>query len=1454
MRNRFRSLCGAFLAALFFVVLPSLAGAQTTNATRRVTAAIDERNLTTLRGNTHPLARAQNDRGEADASLPLTSMLLVLQRGADQETALESLLEQQQDSSSPNFHHWLTPQQFGQQFGPSDQDVQAVTAWLQSHGFQVAGVSNGRTVIEFSGTAGQVREAFHTSVHQYQVNGASYFANSSDPQIPAALAPVVAGINTLYNFPRKQMHELVGPRNRTPAAATTGTRSAGPLYTFPNPCSANSQPFCNFAVSPADFSKIYNVPNLLLSPAPATQFNGDGVTIAVVGQSDIDPTDVAQYRSMFGLPALTSGQFKTISVGPDPGVSDAETEADLDVELSSAIAPHATINLVVAETTEVSLGVDLAAQYVVDNNLGAVINESFGICEFFLGTTSNTFYNQLWQQASAQGISVFVSTGDSGSAVCDGNLGSQGPAQLGLTVSGIASTPYNVAVGGTDFNEVNNPFTYWGQPNNPTTLESALGYIPEVPWNNTCTNPELPALLGLAAGTSAQQVCNNPSVQEQLAFLLDPVGGSGGQSNCTTSNFNPATGTGSESGCSGGYAKPAWQTKLTPADGKRDLPDVSFFASNDFNGSFYPICEGDVPAQDAVGSCGTSELIGLGGTSASSPAFAAIVALVNQATGSRQGNPNPILYNLADQAGNTCTSAASPASTCVFYDIPSGNTIAMPCLPSTLNCTTTTGNSVGVLSGYATAAGYDLATGLGSVNAANLISQWKNFALKASTTALTLNGGAAVNITHGQSVPVSITVTGTGGTPSGNASLISNKEPNGAAGTGGVQGFTLGAGGVASGATTSLPGGTYTVLAQYAGDGVFASSSSSPPVSVTVAPEASQSSIALELFNPSTGAQTNANATSAPYGSAEILRLNVTSKSNDACLQNAPGANGCPTGNVTVTNNGSALDGGTFALNSQGYTEDQSVQLPGGTDLLALSYPGDNSFTASTGAATITITKAPTSTTALFNPVPQAIIMHTPAALQAETTSQSLGVAPGGTFTVLDGTTTVGTNGVLGFAGSPTQGASCQGGVTLNLGPPSGAHTLTMQYSGDANYAASTSSSVSVDVVYPVTATLGTSSSNVVFGTTITVTAIFSTGNPASNAALKPTGSVSIAGAGPVSPVTTTAMQDSSGNWILQATATTTPQQSQTFFATYSGDSNYQTLVSPPAPITVTIPDFSISPGPSTVTILAGQTGTTTITVTPTTNLSSTVALTCGKFGFVIPGVTCTFTPASVSLAGGTSGTSMLSLATTAASANSSAMATPIRTRPFPNSRTDSNATWVVGILAGITSLFFFAAAGKGRRYRYSGMALVLICGASIAPGCGGGGGNDGGGGGGGGQSGPVATITSLSTPASKIAPGAEPTFTATVSSSKAPTGSVTFNSQSCGFTATQNLVNGSAQIQVAPSVAICDVTARYSGDGNNLASQSGTLNIVFTGTSTEQLNAQTATDIHAIQLSVTLQ
>ena len=161
------------------------------------------RHYALLSHNVHPLARAEFDRGAAPESLPMERMLMVLSHTDQQKSDLDNLLKAQLDPSSPQFHKWLTPQQFGARFGPADADLQAITGWLRSQGFTVGKVSNGKTVIEFSGTAGQVKQAFHTEIHNYVVNGEAHWANATDPQIPEALAPAVAGVATLHNFLKK---------------------------------------------------------------------------------------------------------------------------------------------------------------------------------------------------------------------------------------------------------------------------------------------------------------------------------------------------------------------------------------------------------------------------------------------------------------------------------------------------------------------------------------------------------------------------------------------------------------------------------------------------------------------------------------------------------------------------------------------------------------------------------------------------------------------------------------------------------------------------------------------------------------------------------------------------------------------------------------------------------------------------------------------------------------------------------------------------------------------------------------------------------------------------------------------------------------------------------------------------------------------------------------------------
>jgi len=704
-------------ALLILLSIPALqASAQSTNVQSRITQSVDETKLTVLKGNVYPLARPEFDRGPAPASQLMETMMVALKRTPQQEAALEKLMAEQTDKSSTNFHKWLTPVEFGKQFGPSDQDIQIVTSWLASHGFQDIEVSNGRTVIEFGGNAGQVQAAFHTAIHNYFVNGKEHYANASDPAIPTALTAAVTGVVYLHNFHKKPMY--VPARSRKSASAGSPTA----LFTFAGGCDVDNN--C-YSLGPTDFATIYDV-----TPLWNAGIDGTGQSIAVIGQSDVVMGDISAFRSAFGLPANAP---QKVLAGADPGVVNGdETESDLDLEWSGGVAKGATIMFVT------STSVDISAQFAVDHMplIAPVISESYGLCELHIGTAENAVINARWQQAAAEGITAVVATGDEGSASCDitnSNAPNPQVAVNGLQVSGLASTPFNVAVGGTDFNDLSNPTMFWNTSNVPGTLASAKGYIPETTWNSTCTNSEI--------GPDPETNCNDAG-NNQFQWT---VAGSGGVSNCTTSNEVSA------SSCSGGYAKPSWQVANgVPNDGKRDIPDVSLFAGNGFNGNFYMVCEADQTGGHSCNANNFNTFFAIGGTSASTPAFAAIMAMVNQKTGTTQGNANTVLYPMA---------ASQPGA---FHDVTTG-TIAVLCQASSPNCDkAVSSDEFGILTGYNAGGGYDLATGLGSVDAANLVNNWNssstgpNFTLEFSPSAITISS-------PGQSGSATLTVTATHG-------------------------------------------------------------------------------------------------------------------------------------------------------------------------------------------------------------------------------------------------------------------------------------------------------------------------------------------------------------------------------------------------------------------------------------------------------------------------------------------------------------------------------------------------------------------------------------------------------------------------------------------------------------------------------------------------------------------
>ncbi len=1011
------------------------ANAQENPVPARVTQAVNEQVRVTLRGNTHPLARAEYDRGLAPDDLPLRRMLLLLKRSPEQQVALAKLLDEQQDKSSPNYHHWLTPEEFGARFGPADEDVQAVTDWLRSQGFQVSKVAAGRTVIEFSGTAGEVRAALRTDMHRYSVKGKSYWANAADPQIPAALAPVVAGVVSLNNFPRQPLLHSLGA-----FARSKQTGQVEPLFTLP----FNGSTY--YILGPYDFAKVYNV-----LPLWNTGIDGSGVTIAIVGETNINLADAANFRAMWDLPPNPP---QIILNGPDPGIVPGdEGEASTDTQWAGAVAKGATLDLVVSETTETTYGTDLSALYIVDNNIAPIMSESYGACEEALGAAGNAFFSSLWQQAAAEGITVLVSSGDSGSDACDFNPAAGTDwATTGLSVNGIASTPFNVAVGGTDFNDVSNPSTYWSSTNDSITQASAKSYIPEETWNASCARSGLSGCANLV---------NNG---------LDLLAAGGGPSNCSQVDAS--------GGCVAGYAKPAWQTGAgVPSDGGRDLPDVSLFSAvGTISNSFYPYCQ-----QDVIGNtCGFyTGFLGAGGTSISAQAFAGIMALIVQKTGERQGNANYVFYPLAAQSGASCKSDSTAVSktSCVFYDTTVGN-ISVACLAGTPNCSNTT-SGYGILvdpnspttPAWTTTTGYDRASGLGSVNAYNLANKWTSVSFSSTTTKLSLSTTPAsdpLRVTHGQPVNFNIQVTSTSGTPTGAVSLMAG--PNSA--SPGIDSATLNSG-TASGSTVFLPGGSYGVTAHYAGDGKFGASDSTP-VQVTVNPESSETKVGLVTFDYTTGAETSANATTAPYGSPYLLRVDVTNSSGKLCApQGLSLLYACPTGKVTLMDNGAPLDLGGYSLNSQGYLEDQPIQLPAGSHAIVANYAGDASYNTSTSPTdAVSITLAPTTTK--ITSIPSTIVAGSVLSLDVTVSTQSSGVAPAGSIQTFDGTT----NFYLGGS-SNAQGGSASGPAFIEAflsgwlpSPPQlGPHSITAKYPGDGNYAPSTSAAATITVMdYTITA------------------------------------------------------------------------------------------------------------------------------------------------------------------------------------------------------------------------------------------------------------------------------------------------------------------------------------------------------------------------------------------------
>jgi len=1078
----------------------------------RVTSAVENQTTVKVAGSVSALVAKSVDAGPLPSNRDLGQMLLMLSPTADQKADLEALIKEEHTPGSAHYHHWLKPAEIGARFGVSQHDAQAVQQWLVSQGLQVKQVANSRRFVIFQGTVAQVNAAFHTQMHSYTLNGQPFIANAQEVQIPAALSPVVRGVVRLNSTPKNPNVKIAGKvaydKLKQQITSTSG----------------------DHAMTAADFATIYD-----LTPLYNAGINGAGQSIAIVARSDIDTQDVFDFMNLFGI--QFGGFYYTIN-GDDPGeVSGSDVEATLDVTWAAALAPGSTPNIVISQSNFAD-GVDISAATIVDNNLAPVMTTSFSSCEQQMGSVGTDFYYALWAQAAAEGITAVVSAGDSGGAGCD-EPDSGLLAQNGFAVNGVASTPFNVAVGGTQFDDTADPGKYWSDQNNPLTGSSALSYIPEKAWN---------------------------------------------ESSIDADNVNLYAGGG---GVSTLWPKPDWQIgSAVPADGMRDLPDVSLAAAAHDG---YVLC--------LYGSCQSGEFYVVGGTSAAAPAFAAIMVLVNQQTGSPQGNPNYVLYQLAAQHPE------------IFHDITTGDT-KVPDQSGTY------------VVGYPAGPGYDLATGLGSFDANQLVTNWSQVQFNATSTALQ-GPASGLTFVHGSGVPLTARVTATSGrtTPTGNVAFFTD-SPLGLATPFGVGVGALDRTGTVNASLAEVPGGTHTVTARYGGDATFTASTSGP-VTVTVTPEASNTYLVAGV-----GGATVQSA-EAQYGEAVTMAVLVQGNSTI----------GHPSGTVNVSEGNNSIISRVLNYGEHEGTQQGSSSVfgmggfPVGVHALTASYGGDASFSSSVSSNfQMTVTKANSAFAALK--LQGASLANTPVPVfgQISLTSGALMPITGTVaFNGASGKSTVN----LGSLSLDQTTGTFAGQITF---PAAGTWIVTAVYSGDSNVTGiQTETQVTVDSSEPTTIALSSSAPSTPAGGAVTFTVQVS-----STVALQPpTGTVTFVDG---STVLGTATLDAHGFANLTTSSLTGGVHSIT--ANYGGDSVFRTSS---ATISQSISDYAVQSVTPSLSITVGQSGSASVAVIPQGGFNQAVTFTCSGLP---SGASCSFAPASLTPDGTDIATDTITISTAAGAAS----------------------------------------------------------------------------------------------------------------------------------------------------------------------------------------------------------
>lgn len=1117
--------------------------------------------------------------------------ILVLKRSNAEHAAMDKLLANLQDPRSSSYHKWLKPEEIARRFGATDVQIKRVRAVLEARGLTLSKVYPNRLMFEVTGPEDGMNRTFPSSVGTYR--GRTISRHTVPSELSGLISAVVTGrkrprsssVPSKISYDRKQ-HIFTRLENRRTQASKL-TLGIQPMMTG----QIWGSPF--YGVTPGDLAVEYALPNYV--QGSSTTIKGSGAVIGVISDYNVNMSYVANYGTTFGI---SLPNYSVVVDGQDPGVFAGPVPAYFELEAIGAIAPSARVILYTAaadNTLDLS-GSDFALGRAIGDDDVDVLLYPYGTCEAALDPNEAWFLSELIEEASVEGITIITAAGDVGSAACDQQFGDV--ASGGLAVNGPGTSPFATTVGGTDFYygaqgaaTQSTYDQYWS--NSATVYTTMLGYVPEQAWNDS-----------------------NQATDQNAGFSYLLAGGGG----INTTGFDDEGNATGEP-----YPQPWWQLGVVPSAisaTARVLPDISFFAGDYTNNSAYVFCAAGTDCANTASQDASNLVFTEGsGTEVSAAVFAGVMGLVVGEYGP-QGNANPTLYSMYQTTDG------------VFNDVVYGNN-SVACSAGSPDCSNGFLEDAGGHLAYEASTGYDAATGLGSINATELVQQWTPPNTSPTTVTLSIldpaTGQPITSFQQGTPVDIQATVSGSGGTATGEVAILTNAGQDGARYLGE---FPL-VNGVATQASvfpngdSVLPGGTYKIFARYGGDQIYQPSlSSQTALTVTKAP------CTMVVFS-----QSIQSGATVPYGTPVSIDLEPFESGNPADVISA-------TGSISVKDNGIALT--TFQLESTGAGVFTDARFLPGSHSLSFTYSGDPSLQSCSlsPALNFTVTAIPTTTalTTSLSTIPSATKgYYALTAVIAPSVTVDQGTFPAGTVTFTRSDGLVVASGVYtsGFYSGNLPAAVSTAYLTASaLGSGTSAITATFTPTSPSGYSASTSSSVNVNVgnttgLANAHLTISTADGgNVYYDTMSTLTinaSVAGSGTPTGTVALFANGSL-VANMTPLG----------NGQWTYVFDSSTTPNGllplapgKVTLLAQYSGDAANST---DRQPLQLTIlddqvhPDYQLST-PADYQIVSSGTSTSTFTVqlTPLNGFTGTVNFTATAS----TGITCSIpSPGTATLTG----------------------------------------------------------------------------------------------------------------------------------------------------------------------------------------------------------------------------